>query len=136
MIRTSLHLSFLDGSNTSWPAPEGPGWYIWATDAVPVPPTHMLQPFAVIPLVRLPSGDAVKFAKVADKLIEGKALHAIPGMKNHDDYSSLEQAILGGNEKAKDLIQRELAEAERAVRNLQILKQRAQEFGADADGSD
>lgn len=123
MIDLRLALFFSDGQNL--PAPEGPGWYLFSTHAGPNDSTA-----EVVPRVRLTSEEALKFAKVVDNFTNGKPLNwsAIGARSEHDTFAA---AVEAANEEARELVRRELAEAERAVANLNLLKSRAHEFGID-----
>lgn len=107
-------------------APEGPGWYLYATR----PTTQMGQTEEIIPHVRLPSSEAIQLAKVVDRFTQGKPLNYTSGAVQSND--SLEVAIATANEEAKALVQRELEEAQRQIHNLEVLKARAKEFGVDS----
>lgn len=129
MIGTRLALFFADGRDSRIPAPEGPGWYLYATEKLVVNGSSQSPvPAEIIPRVRLSPEEAIKFAKVVDNFVNGKPLNRTPKAQT-SEYSSLEAAVTAENQKAKLVIKSELEEAQRAVQNLEILRQRAQEFG-------
>lgn len=119
MIDLRLALFFADGHRV--PAPEGPGWYLYSTDG---------ERGEVIPRVRLTGEEALKFAKVVDNFTNGKPLNWTPNTTkaSHESFAA---AVAANNEAAKELVRSELKEAERAVKNLELLKKRAEEFGID-----
>lgn len=104
-------------------APEGPGWYLFGTR----PRNGGVD--EIIPHVRLTSEEAVQFAKVVDRFTNGKPLNFSPGEQNPG--VSLEGAVVEANAEARAFVQREVEEAERQIRNLEILRARAKEFGVD-----
>jgi len=105
-------------------APEGPGWYLYATRQNEE--GHLAE---IVPRVRLSSDEAIKFCKVVDNFSSGKPMNWSDAPNAVREDISVEQAAIDANEAGREVIRRELAYAEEAVQKLDALRRRAKEFG-------
>lgn len=112
-------------------APEGPGWYLYVTRIVPddrLPQATTKHIEEIIPRVRLSAQEVLEFAPVVMDLANGKPLNWTTSTPYTRAEVSLHQAIDEENERARTLLEHEVAEAERAIQNLDILRRRVEEF--------
>lgn len=101
-LRITMYLATDDGPH----APEGPGWYILATDGLT----------EIVPHVRLPASTMLKFGQVIDNFVKGKPKN--PGIDRSQVDITVHQAVREANEEAQRAIQSQ----------LDLLKARAAEF--------
>lgn len=109
-------------------APEGPGWYLTATRPRAAS-TEIGQVITeeIIPRVRLSATEATKIGKVLDNFTKNKPLNYSPKMIRSD--LSLEAAVAEANTSGGAAVRAKLAEAEQLARALDLLRERAGEFG-------
>ena len=121
-LRISLYFEVQDGVPH---APEGPGWYLAAIR------TNQGSVGEIIPRVRLSNDEAVKLCKVFDNFANGKPMNWATSEGAVREDISVEQAAIEANAAGKEAIRQQLADAEQAVRRLDALRRRAQEFGSE-----
>jgi hypothetical protein len=112
-------------------APEGPGWYLFATKSVVQlanPGQDMVAVEEIIPRVRISMDEMGKIARVLDNFTKEKPLNYSdgPGFVRSED--SLESAVAKANDVARAEVQRRLEAAEALMREIQQLRARAAEF--------
>jgi hypothetical protein len=125
-MKQNLHIAIYFRSDEGELSPEGPGWYILATRPRAPEVDHDTPVEDILPRIRLDNKDVPKIAKVLDNFAKGKELNWRPHYGRAD--ISLEQAVVEATQAGREAIQRQLAEAEEAVRRLESLRARVEEF--------
>lgn len=121
-LRINIYLATVDGPS----APEGPGWYIAATRA----PSNEI-PHEIIPRVRIPGNDMEKLGQVLDNFVKGKPQNWSEGLIRDD--ISLREAIRQANISAREILENRIEFLKSAQQQLEMLAQRAEEFGNGAE---
>jgi hypothetical protein len=112
-------------------APEGPGWYLFATKATPGTASDPPGVEEIIPRIRLSMEEMTKVAKVLDNFAKDKPLNYTEHRGFVRSQDSLESAVVKANEEARGEVARRLEAAEALAREIQQLRARAAEFGVE-----
>lgn len=123
-IRIQIYFASGEGPH----APEGLGWYLLATD------DSLDQTVEIIPRVRLSPREVENLSRTVSKLAEGKPLNWAGGNWGRAEQS-LPHNVTIQNQRAQEIAEREIADAERAIANLNILKARRAEFEQSNEGA-
>lgn len=113
-------------------APEGPGWYLVITRQALAQDDVPAQEIA--PHIRLSGDEMEKIGQVLDNFANGKPRNWRGTPFERVDMS-IREAVRQGNQYIADRIRQRIIAVEQAVRNLDLLRKRHEEFESGSDDS-
>lgn len=119
--RVNIYLALEDGPH----APEGPGWYITATNMDDPEQQHVEE---IVPHVRLAGPIMEKLAQVIDNFTKDQPQNWNPNQGFVRTDMSLREAVRKANEEAQQTVQARIDYLTRAQNQLDMLRARAREF--------
>lgn len=114
---------FIYFAEDGFPAPEGPGWYLYSTRQNRQGGTE-----EIVPHVRLTPEEVGKLGLIFDNLTTDKPLNWTEQEGYHKYEGTISDAVIAANEDAKTYVEQKLDAAEAEYQRLEQLRARVEEF--------